>query len=86
LTAYSFTYMSTAVSPLVLRLRQARERAGLSQAELARRSGVPQPTISRLEAGATAVRLEHLARLAAALSIKRPGDLLRLVRESGRRR
>ncbi len=74
------------MTPLIVRLRALRERAGLSQAELARRSGVPQPTISRLEAGAGAVRLEHLALLAAALGIKRPGDLLALVPKVGRRR
>jgi len=32
-------------------LRTARRRAGLSQSELARRSGVPQPAISAYEAG-----------------------------------
>lgn len=62
---------------LRVNLRSFRERAGLSQAELARRAGVPQPAISRLEAGRTpTVRLEHLARLAAVLGVKRPGDLL----------
>jgi transcriptional regulator with XRE-family HTH domain len=30
-------------------LRTARRRAGLTQRELARRAGVPQPTISRIE-------------------------------------
>lgn len=30
---------------------EARERAGLSQAEVARRMGVPQPAVVRLEAG-----------------------------------
>jgi transcriptional regulator with XRE-family HTH domain len=40
---------------------------GWSQAELAPRSGVPQPTISRIEAGS--VNLDNLERLAAALGV-----------------
>jgi transcriptional regulator with XRE-family HTH domain len=32
-------------------VRTARRRAGLTQRELARRSGIPQPTISRIERG-----------------------------------
>lgn len=35
------------------RLRDAREKAGLSQASLAEKSGVEQPTISKIERGAT---------------------------------
>jgi transcriptional regulator with XRE-family HTH domain len=34
-----------------LRLRDARQRAGLTQVELRERSGVEQNTISRIEAG-----------------------------------
>src|SRR3990172_2981719 len=33
-------------------VREARRRAGLSQAELAERAGVPQSTIGRIESGA----------------------------------
>ena len=32
--------------------REARRRAGLTQAELARRAGVPQSTVGRIESGA----------------------------------
>jgi transcriptional regulator with XRE-family HTH domain len=33
-------------------VREARRRAGLTQAELARRAGVPQSTVGRIESGA----------------------------------
>lgn len=73
--------------PLRLNLRPFRERAGLSQAELARRSGVPQPSISRYETGtAPTVRLEHLARIAAVLGVRQPGDLLRAAPKKKRAR
>jgi transcriptional regulator with XRE-family HTH domain len=72
------------VSPLVVNLRPFRERAGLSQAELARRARVSQSIISRLEAGQTpAVTLANLDRLAATLGVA-PGRLL--VRRPARRR
>ena len=44
-------------------LRYARRSAGLSQRELARRSGVPQPAIARIEAGLTNPRTDTLKRL-----------------------
>jgi len=44
-------------------LRYGRRRAGLSQRELARRSGVPQPAIARIEAGTGSPRLSSLVRL-----------------------
>ena len=65
------------MTPIVLRLRYFRERAGLSQYRLARLAQVPQSTISRLEAGKTpAIDLRQLERLADVLGVKRPGDLL----------
>ena len=72
------------MTPIVLRLRHFRERAGLSQYRLARLAEVPQSTISRLEAGKTpAIDLRKLERLADVLGVKRPGDLL--VRVAGRK-
>ena len=72
------------MTPVVLRLRYFRERAGLSQYRLARLAEVPQSTISRLEAGKTpAVDLRQLERLADVLGVKRPGGLL--LRVAGRK-
>lgn len=44
-------------------LRAARQRAGFSQSELARRAGTSQPTLARYESGALVPRLETLSRL-----------------------
>jgi predicted transcriptional regulator len=44
-------------------LRWARRRAGLSQRALAERSGVPQSTIGRIEAGTVDPRVGTLRRL-----------------------
>ena len=58
------------MAALSLRLEELRLAKGLSQAELARRSGVPQPTISRLEARkGNSVDLRALERLADALGV-----------------
>lgn len=47
-------------------VRELREAAGLSQAELARRSGVAQPNIAAYEAGRRRASAEMLERLRAA--------------------
>ena len=47
-------------------LRSLRQQAGLSQAELARRSGTSQPAVARLESGEASPSLATLTRLAAA--------------------
>lgn len=58
------------MSPVRLRITEIREVKGWSQAELARRSGVPQPTISRLESGKTrTIDLDNLENLADALGV-----------------
>ena len=44
-------------------VREARKRAGLSQAELARRVGTTQSVISRLERGTTAPSLQTISEL-----------------------
>ncbi len=50
-------------------LIEARSRAGLSQAEVARRMGVPQPAIVRLEAGTHSPTLTTLSRYASAIGV-----------------
>lgn len=58
------------MTPVTLRIQELREAKGWSQAQLARESGVPQPTISRLEAGKSrALNLDHLEQLAKALGV-----------------
>jgi putative transcriptional regulator len=59
-----------AVTPVSLRLTELRAQKGWSQAELSRRSGVAQSTISRLEAGKLdSVSLPQLEKLAKAFDI-----------------
>jgi predicted transcriptional regulator len=51
-------------------VRQARERLGITQAELAARIGSTQPAIARLEAGGVSPSLATLRRIAAALGME----------------
>ena len=61
---------STILARKLLRsLIEARTNAGLSQAEVARRMGVPQPAIVRLEAGTHSPTLTTLARYASAIGV-----------------
>ncbi|MGH2429114.1 MAG: helix-turn-helix domain-containing protein [Candidatus Limnocylindria bacterium] len=46
-------------------LRYARRQAGFSQRALARKTGVPQPAIARIERGMISPRLDTLERLLA---------------------
>lgn len=54
---------------LAEQLRSARERLGLTQAELATRIGSTQPAIARLEAGGVTPNLNTLRRIASALGL-----------------
>lgn len=56
-------------------LRDARKRLGLTQEEVAERSGVHPTEISRIEAGKRDPRASTLLRLAQALEVP-PGRLL----------
>ncbi len=61
---------TSALTPIQIRVQELRDAKGWSQAELARRSGVPQPTISRIEAGESgSITLANLERLADALGV-----------------
>ena len=51
------------------RIRTLRLAAGLTQAELARRTGIHRPNIARVEAGRHTPSLETIARLAAAIGV-----------------
>ncbi len=59
-------------------LREARLRAGLSQEELAERTGKPRPNIGRYEAGAVAPSLETLVELVRACGFDLPMELVPL--------
>ena len=65
------------MTPLILRLKQLRRAAGLTQAQLAEKVGVYQGTISDHERGkATRIDLSLIERLAEALGVE-PGELFR---------
>lgn len=57
------------------RLRELRKRAGLTQAELAERTGVSQPAISQMENDATTMDTAWMRALARELNCT-PADLL----------
>lgn len=56
-------------------LREARKKLGLSQEQVAERSGVHATEISRIEAGKRDPRVSTVERLAAAVRLN-PGQLL----------
>lgn len=51
------------------RLRELRGRHGLTLEDVASRAGIDSSTLSRLESGKRRLALDHLPRLAAALSV-----------------
>ncbi len=63
------TAMSDNHSPLAEAIRQARKRAGLSQAELADRLGLRQSSVSQWERASTKPSTAHLLALAEHLGI-----------------
>lgn len=71
------------MSPIRVRIRELRERRGLSQQALGELAGVRQATISELESGKKQrIDFGILERLAVALGVE-PGELL--VREKRKR-
>lgn len=63
------------VANLGTNLREARERLGLTQEQVAERSGVHATEVSRIEAGKRDPQVSTLERLAEAVEVK-PGRLL----------
>ena len=59
-------------------LKRCRERALLTQADLAERSGLSEVTINRLERGRNEARISTVRKLAAALDVA-PSELLEQV-------
>ncbi len=51
-------------------VREARRRAGLTQAALAERAGVPQSTVGRIESGARTPSTEMIERLVRAAGLE----------------
>jgi transcriptional regulator with XRE-family HTH domain len=63
------------VGELGTNLRDARKRLGLTQEEVAERSGVHPTEVSRIEVGKRDPRISTLLRLALAVEVE-PGQLL----------
>ncbi len=63
------------MTPVEIRLREVRKSAGFTQAQLAKKAGMAQGEISRIESSATMISLEVLDRLCRALKCE-PGDIL----------
>ncbi len=63
------------MTPVEIRLREVRKSVGLTQAQLAKKSGMAQGEISRIESSATMISLDVLDRLCRALKCE-PGDIL----------
>ena len=68
---YERAYAAAALAAEVgERVRAAREAAGLSQRELARRMGTSQAAVDRLESGGVGATLTTLQRVATALGLE----------------
>jgi transcriptional regulator with XRE-family HTH domain len=63
------------MTPVEIRLREVRKSAGLTQAQLAKKAGMAQGEISRIESSATMISLDVVDRLCRALKCE-PGDIL----------
>jgi DNA-binding XRE family transcriptional regulator len=63
------------VGELGKNLREARKRLGLTQEEVAERSGVQAGEVSRIEGGKRDAKVSTLEKLAVAVNVP-PGDLL----------
>ena len=64
-----------AMTPVEIRLREIRKDRGLTQVQLAKKTGIDQATLSRIEKGTASIGLDVLDRLCKALRCE-PGDIL----------
>ncbi len=72
------------MSRVELRLRELRQAKGMTQVELAERTGIDQGALSRIETGKTqAMDFDVMARLCDALGCE-PGDLLERTKKKRR--
>ncbi len=71
----SFSTDDCQVTTLGTNLREARRRLGLTQEQVAERSGVHSTEVSRIEGGKRDPKVSTLERLARAVEVK-PGQLL----------
>ncbi len=69
------SYILKGMTPVEIRLREVRKSVGFTQAQLARKAGMAQGEISRIESSATMISLDVLDRLCRALKCE-PGDIL----------
>ncbi len=63
-------YRARTTKQLGMAIRRERRRQGLTQAELGRRIGMRQATISRLEGGEPAMQLQTLVEVLSALKLE----------------
>lgn len=63
-------YINSERSRIAQRIAELRKEQGMSQAELADKSGMLRPHIARVESGRYGITLDVLARIAAALGVK----------------
>jgi transcriptional regulator with XRE-family HTH domain len=74
------------MSPISIALLKAREAAGLTQVQLAKKAKVRQATISEMESGKTVrLNLDVLDRLCGVLGVE-PGELLQRTKPTKRGR
>ncbi len=62
--------MNNTLEPLIQALKQARQTKNLSQRSLARKLGIPQSHLSKIESGRVDVRLSSLIELARTLELE----------------
>jgi transcriptional regulator with XRE-family HTH domain len=75
------------MSPLSIRLREVREKKGFTQAVLAKKAGVQQGTISKIERGkAKALGLDNLEAIARALGVRAKSLLVETPAPKARRK